>query len=107
MAIGGLFGPKLSDTDPYICIDCGYIVKTGFASLPKQYECPKCGVGKNRFKKYQAAGSSYAAMAAEKKANRAALKKKSGEMTARQKLKMQQMQMQEDKDTKKKGWFGR
>ena len=58
----------------------GYVYRAGdFDSLAKDWECPPCGSGKNRFKVYQE-GNAYDQMAAQKKANRAALaaKKKGG-----------------------------
>ena len=78
---GGLGGgPKQKDGQPMICIDCGYVFRGDFNSLPNDWECPPCGSRKNRFKPQQAAGMAYADMAAQKKANKAAMaaKKKGG-----------------------------
>lgn len=74
-------GPKQVDGQPMLCIDCGYIYRgSDFNSLPKDWECPPCGSGKNRFKPQPASGMAYADMAAAKKANKAAMaaKKKGG-----------------------------
>lgn len=73
-------GPKQIDGQPMICIDCGYIYKGDFNALPKDWECPPCGSSKNRFKPQPASGMAYADMAAQKKANKAAMaaKKKGG-----------------------------
>mmetsp|Transcript_18673 Transcript_18673/g.22369 ORF Transcript_18673/g.22369 Transcript_18673/m.22369 type:complete len:147 (+) Transcript_18673:105-545(+) len=70
------FGPFAKKTDgPMICIDCGYIYNGDFNALPRDYKCPKCNVGKNRFKAYKAPGSDYASLSSQKKAYRAAKKK--------------------------------
>lgn len=50
--------------DSYRCLVCGYIYNpaigdfengiksnTAFEDLPETWKCPRCGVGKNRFKK--------------------------------------------------------
>ena len=73
-------GPKQVDGQPMLCIDCGYVYRGDFNALPKDWECPPCGSGKNRFKPQPASGMAYADMAAQKKANKAALaaKKKGG-----------------------------
>ena len=73
---GGFGGgvPK-ANGQPMICIDCGYIYRGDFDALPRDYKCPQCNVGKNRFKVVEQAGSSYANLAAQKKANKAAAAK--------------------------------
>ena len=40
----------------YTCTVCGYVYdeekeKIAFKELPDDYECPLCGVGKDKFKK--------------------------------------------------------
>mmetsp|Transcript_46406 Transcript_46406/g.148763 ORF Transcript_46406/g.148763 Transcript_46406/m.148763 type:complete len:168 (+) Transcript_46406:1291-1794(+) len=68
-------GGAVADKTPYICIDCGYIYRDGdFKKLPRNYKCPTCDVGKNRFKPYGAPGAGYSSMAAQKKANKLAMK---------------------------------
>jgi rubrerythrin len=47
-ALFGL-GKKARD-GPMICLDCGYVVQSGFNDLPRNYKCPVCNVGKARFK---------------------------------------------------------
>ena len=57
-----------------------------FDGLPKDWSCPPCGVGKNRFKVY-VEGTAYDQMAAEKKANKAAMaSKKAGGPSKRELL---------------------
>ena len=64
---GGFGGGVLkANGQPMICIDCGYIYRGDFDALPKDYKCPQCNVGKNRFKVVEQAGSSYANLAAQK-----------------------------------------
>ena len=55
---GGFGGgvPK-ANGQPMICIDCGYIYRGDFDTLPRDYKCPQCNVGKNRFKVVEQAGS--------------------------------------------------
>jgi rubredoxin len=38
----------------HICVDCGYIyaLPTAFAEQPRDYKCPTCNAGKNRFATY-------------------------------------------------------
>eukprot|EP00238_Polyblepharides_amylifera_P007466 CAMPEP_0196592206 /NCGR_PEP_ID=MMETSP1081-20130531/72041_1 /TAXON_ID=36882 /ORGANISM="Pyramimonas amylifera, Strain CCMP720" /LENGTH=156 /DNA_ID=CAMNT_0041915817 /DNA_START=76 /DNA_END=543 /DNA_ORIENTATION=+ len=109
-----LFGFGKAKTDgPMICIDCGYIVQSGFNELPRNYKCPACNVGKNRFKAYEQAGNSYSSMAAQKAANKAAFRAKraSGKDTTagpskRELAKQKLIDAQDDQDNKKKGFFG-
>ena len=108
---GGFGGgiPK-ANGQPMICIDCGYIYRGDFDALPKDYKCPQCNVGKNRFKVVEQAGSSYANLAAQKKANKAAAAKaKKGKgPTPRELAKQKLLEAQEEKDRKKGGgFFGR
>ena len=105
-ALFGLGKPKYDG--PMICIDCGYVVQSGFNELPRSYKCPQCLVGKNRFKAYQAAGAAYKSLAAQKKEARANRGKTAGgRPSPRDAAKAKQMQMQQEADGKKKGWFGR
>eukprot|EP00958_Prasinococcus_capsulatus_P022638 scaffold3199_cov402-Prasinococcus_capsulatus_cf.AAC.1 len=65
-------------------------------ALPNSYECPKCGVGKNRFRAYdpnkQGSGY-YGSLAAQKKKNREAMKKRNAKGdSARAKLRKQAME---------------
>ena len=55
LAMFGFGGGKkaAAANTPYICIDCGFIYRGDFAALPKDYKCPQCNVGKNRFKPYK------------------------------------------------------
>ena len=87
----------------------GYVYRAGdFDSLAKDWECPPCGSGKNRFKVYQE-GNAYDQMAAQKKANRAALAaKKKGGPSKRELLKQKMLEEQAQMDKKKGGgFFGR
>lgn len=79
-----------------------------FDGLPKDWSCPPCGVGKNRFKVY-VEGTAYDQMAAEKKANKAAMaSKKAGGPSKRELLKKKMLEEQAEMDAKKgKGFFGR
>jgi rubredoxin len=56
-----------SRMDKYVCTVCGYIYDpskgdptngikpgTAFESLPDDWSCPECGVGKDQFKKMDA-----------------------------------------------------
>lgn len=105
--IGG--GVKQKNGEPMICIDCGYIFRGDFNALPKDWECPPCGSGKNRFKPQPAAGQAYNDLAAQKAANRAAMAaKKKGGPSKRELLKQKMMEEQAEMDKKKKGgFFGR
>ena len=105
---GGLGGPK-SNGKAMVCIDCGYVYRGGdFDGLPKDWSCPPCGVGKNRFKVYQE-GNAYDQMAAQKKANKQALAaKKKGGPSNRELLKQKMLEEQAEMDKKKGGgFFGR
>ena len=87
----------------------GYVYRGGdFDSLAKDWECPPCGSGKNRFKVYQE-GNAYDQMAAQKKANKAALAaKKKGGPSKRELLKQKMLEEQAEMDKKKGGgFFGR
>ena len=52
-----MFKPKTTNADgtpiPHICIDCGWIYQGDFGALPRDFKCPQCNVGKNRFKVYK------------------------------------------------------
>ena len=73
-----------------------------FDSLAKDWECPPCGSGKNRFKVYQE-GNAYDQMAAQKKANKAALAaKKKGGPSKRELLKQKMLEEQAQMDEKKR-----
>ena len=51
-ALFGLGGGK-AKVEPYVCLDCGWVY-TGpkpWSEVPATFKCPKCGSGKNRFKK--------------------------------------------------------
>merc|ERR1712113_349318 len=103
---GNLFGGGSgSGKQQMVCIDCGYIYRGDFQALPRSYECPKCGVGKNRFKKYDPTkqGSGYYGnLAAQKKANREAMKKKNAKgQSARAKLRQQAMENMKNMDNRK------
>ncbi|EEH58964.1 uncharacterized protein MICPUCDRAFT_38800 [Micromonas pusilla CCMP1545] len=121
-AFFGGFGKKAAAGTPYVCIDCGYVYRGQqgeFKDLPRDYKCPTCNVGKNRFKVYRepaAAGpsgggnSAYAAMAEQKAANRAAMaaKKKKGGKSPREIAREKMIAAQEEKDAKRGGgFFGR
>jgi len=87
----------------------GYVYRGGdFDSLPKDWSCPPCGVGKNRFKVYQE-GNAYDQMAAQKKANKEAMAaKKKGGPSKRELLKQKMLEEQAQMDKKKGGgFFGR
>ena len=106
---GGFGGGPKSGGKPMVCLDCGYIYSGGhFDSLPKDWECPPCGSAKNRFKVAQE-GNAYDQMAAQKKANRAAMAaKKKGGPSKRELLKQKMLEEQAAMDNKKKGgFFGR
>eukprot|EP00959_Pyramimonas_sp_CCMP1952_P063386 1324805-Pyramimonas_sp.AAC.2 len=108
-AFFGPFGKKES-AGPMICLDCGYVVESGFESLPRNYKCPVCNVGKARFKPApKSAGSRYSSMSAEKAARKAAKANTSKDgMSAREKMIAAQIEMQNQVDgekKKKKGWF--
>jgi rubredoxin len=106
---GGGGVPK-ANGQPMLCIDCGYIYRGDFDALPKDYKCPQCNVGKNRFKVVEQAGSAYSNLAAQKKANKAAAAKaKKGKGPSPRELARQRMiEAQEEADAKKgRGFFGR
>lgn len=106
---GGFGGAPKSNGAAMVCIDCGYVYRGGdFDSLAKDWECPPCGSGKNRFKVYQE-GNAYDQMAAQKKANKAALAaKKKGGPSKRELLKQKMLEEQAEMDKKKGGgFFGR
>jgi len=106
---GGGGVPK-ANGQPMLCIDCGYIYRGDFDALPKDYKCPQCNVGKNRFKVVEQAGSAYSNLAAQKKANKAAAAKaKKGKGPSPRELAKQRMiEAQEEADAKKgRGFFGR
>ena len=111
-AFFGGFGKKAAAGTPYVCIDCGYVYRGQqgeFKDLPRDYKCPTCNVGKNRFKVYQE-GNAYDQMAAQKKANKAALAaKKKGGPSKRELLKQKMLEEQAQMDEKKRGggFFGR
>ena len=93
-----------------VCRDCGYIYRGDFDALPKDYKCPQCNLGKNRFKVVEQAGSAYSNLAAQKKANKAAAAKaKKGKGPSPRELAKQRMiEAQEEADAKKgRGFFGR
>ena len=78
-----------------------------FRLAPEGLGVPSCGSLKNRFKVYQE-GNAYDQLAAQKKANRAALAaKKKGAPSKRQLLKQKMMEEQAAMDKKKGGFFGR
>jgi len=92
-----------------ICLDCGYVVQSGFNDLPRNYKCPVCNVGKARFKPApKSQGDAYASLSAEKAARKSAKNAvaKDG-LSAREKMKLAQIEMQEEADKKKmkQGWF--
>eukprot|EP00854_Cymbomonas_tetramitiformis_P034112 gene34112-biopygen13346 len=77
LKVEALFGfgkPKFDG--PMICIDCGYIVQSGFNDLPRNYKCPQCLVGKNRFKPNESSTDYYNGLASQKAANKAAFRAK-------------------------------
>lgn len=100
-----------------ICIDCGYIVPSGFNDLPRNYKCPQCLVGKNRFKPNESSTAYYNSLASQKAANKAAFRAKraaarsgkgeeKGSKRERMKAKMLEAQAEKDSQRKKKGFFG-
>mmetsp|Transcript_12657 Transcript_12657/g.46256 ORF Transcript_12657/g.46256 Transcript_12657/m.46256 type:complete len:156 (+) Transcript_12657:54-521(+) len=103
---GGMFGGSSSGNTPMVCMDCGYIYRGDFRALPNSYECPKCGVGKNRFRAYdpnkQGSGY-YGSLAAQKKKNREAMKKRNAKGdSARAKLRKQAMENMRAMDKNKR-----
>ena len=109
-------GRKLSaaqkERATHVCVDCGYVytLPTPFGEQGKDYKCPQCNVGKNRFKVVEQAGSAYSNLAAQKKANKAAAAKaKKGKGPSPRELARQKMiEAQEEADAKKgRGFFGR
>ena len=81
-------------------------MQSGFDELPRNYKCPQCLVGKNRFKAAPVAGGGYKTLATEKKearANRGTTA--GGRPSPRAAAKQRQMEMQDESDGKKKGWF--
>ena len=50
---GGFGGgvPK-ANGQPMICIDCGYIYRGDFDTLPRDYKCPQCNAPRSRFANY-------------------------------------------------------
>ena len=119
------FGKKAASEQPMVCIDCGYVYKGDFNSLPASYRCPTCGVGKNRFKPAMTPSIGVAppnnypnfntpGVLAQKRKNKEAFRKKRAATrrnkslrdAAKEKLMEQQYRMDQEKRGGG-GWFSR